>query len=82
MNDISLDFLHDLAMLLKEKAMLSKEALVSTQHDSAEYQFELGRLTCYSEVLSLIQQQSIAFGLTLDQVALSDINPETDLLGE
>ena len=66
-------YLLDLGTLLKEYAVAAKRAAES---DS----FSLGRLMAYHEVISLMQQQAVAFGLPLERLGLHDIDPERDLL--
>jgi hypothetical protein len=34
----------------------------------------------YHEIVSLIQQQAEAFGIPIEDIGLSDISPEKDLL--
>ena len=73
------NYLHDLGYLLREageEAKQDTETAAST--DSA---FHKGRLMAYVEVLSLMQQQAVAFGLPLSDLGLDGLNPERDLLG-
>ncbi|WP_214467820.1 hypothetical protein [Microbacterium flavescens] len=48
--------------------------------NEAEGPFEAGRLFAYVEVISLMQQQAVAFGIDLTELGLDDIDPERDLL--
>ena len=34
----------------------------------------------FHEVVSLMQQQAVAFGMTLNELELTDLDPELDLL--
>lgn len=71
-------YLKDLGMLLKEKARAAKAMRTSAAPDEAAY--SLGRLMAYHEVISLMQQQALAFGLKPRDLDLEDIDPERDLL--
>ena len=71
------NYLYDLAVLLKEKAF---EAKGSKENDSAGKDYNLGRSMAFYEVISLMQQQAQAFGIPLNEIALADINPDRDLL--
>jgi hypothetical protein len=54
-----------------------KESRISPEDERA---FALGRLMAFHEVISLMQQQAQAFGITLEEIGLDDIQPEKDLL--
>ena len=69
----------DLIVLLKEKAISAKKEAVTTK-GTADSAFLLGKQMAYYEVISLIQDQANAFGISLKELGLSDINPEQDLL--
>lgn len=71
-------YLRDLGILLKEKALEAKEESRTSPED--ERAFALGRLTAFHEVISLMQQQAHAFGITLEELGLDDIQPEKDLV--
>jgi hypothetical protein len=45
-----------------------------------DYNYSLGYLMAYHEVISLLQQQAVAFGISLESLGLHDIDPENDLL--
>lgn len=78
-DETAANYLRDLGDLVKRSALnaRAKRDSSSTEHDRA---FESGRLTAYYEMVSLMQQQAIAFGIELGDVALDDIDPERDLL--
>jgi hypothetical protein len=78
-NDQTLQhYLSDLGKLLIQNAREVKHAReTATSVSSRDY--ESGRLMGYNEVISLMQQQAIAFGLSLQEVALEGIDPDTDL---
>lgn len=46
--------------------------------ESADY--DAGRRMAFYEVVTLMQQQAVAFGLTADQVGLGGVVPESDIL--
>lgn len=68
----------DLARLLKEQALEAKHDSESSA--DSDKSFAAGRLMAYHEVISLMQQQAEAFGVSLSAIGLHDINPERDLL--
>ncbi|WP_328189684.1 hypothetical protein [Marinobacter sp. OP 3.4] len=73
------NYLHDLGVLIKEKALdakVSKERSIG--QESAGY--DLGYLMAFYEVVSLMKQQADAFGIDPDQMGLGDIDPDIDLL--
>ena len=71
-------YVSDLGKILRDAAFKVKRARDSAQGSDKEY--EAGRLMAYNEVISLMQEQAKAFGLTLKQVGLSDIDPDNDLI--
>jgi hypothetical protein len=42
--------------------------------------YRLGALMAFHSVISLLQQQARAFGIPLEELDLSDVDPERDLL--
>lgn len=78
-NDSTANYLRDLGDLVKRSA-LEARARHEDLSDGANRVFESGRLTAYYEVVSLMQQQAVAFGISLDELSLDDIDPERDLL--
>jgi hypothetical protein len=71
-------YVRDLGVLIKEKALEAKKE--SRSSPEGERAFALGRLMAFHEVISLMQQQARAFGITLEELGLDDIQPEKDLL--
>lgn len=72
-------FVRDLAQLTKEAALsarLARDASVG----GPDADLQLGKLIAWHEIVSLMQQQARAFGLDLDDLALGDIDPESDLV--
>jgi hypothetical protein len=72
------NYLKDLGTLLREDAYAAKKARDNAGDESAR-QFEGGRLMAYNEVISTMQSQAIAFGLTHDEVGLGGIQTDRDL---
>ncbi len=72
-------YVSDPATILVESA-----GEVKRQRDSANEastrDFECGRLMAYNEVISLMQQQALAFGFTLKDVGLENIDPDRDFV--
>jgi hypothetical protein len=78
-NETTANYLRDLGDLVKRSA-LGARAERDAASAEADRAFESGRLTAYYEVVSLMQQQAVAFGIELGELALDDIDPERDLL--
>jgi hypothetical protein len=68
----------DLGKLLREAALEVKHSRDSADKDARDY--ETGRLMAYNEVISLMQQQAVAFGLSLEEVNLDGIDPDSELV--
>jgi hypothetical protein len=47
---------------------------------TADESYRLGALMAFHSVISLLQQQAHAFEIPLEELDLSDIEPESDLL--
>jgi hypothetical protein len=71
-------YLSDLGALVKEQALAAKRGKDAAA-GSGSFDYALGRLTAWHEVVSLMQQQALAFGLDLAELSLEDISPERDL---
>ncbi len=72
-------YLHDVGFLLRERALEAKKAKAAARSPS-EREFEDGRLMAYYEVITLMQNQAIAFNLPFDAVGLEGIDPDKDLI--
>ena len=78
MTDTHAYYLLDLGQLVREAGeQAKKEAASATAEDKI---FQRGRLMAYYEVLSLMQSQAEAFQLPLNDLALSGLDPDRDLL--
>lgn len=69
MKEIEKSFVYDLVFLLREKRDESKK-------DEDLDDLEMGKRLAYSDVLSLIYQQAIAFGIDLNDIGMTDHDPE------
>ena len=63
---------------MREAGEQAKKDAASTRAEDKV--FQQGRAMGYYEVLSLMQQQAVAFDLPLDDLALSGLDPERDLI--
>jgi hypothetical protein len=72
-------YLRDFGELVKDLARTAKD-----ERDEAprgeDRAYALGRLMALHELVSLMQQQADAFGLSYRDLSLHDIEPERDLL--
>ena len=68
-------YIKDLRQLVREKAI---EAKKNAQSPSGSY--DIGFLMAYHDIVSLMQSQAVAFGIPFDEIGLSDIDPDADLL--
>ncbi len=71
-------YIRDLSTILKERARQAKAVSQNAPEDQRA--FALGRLMAFHEVISLMQQQAHAFGLSLEEIGLHDIQPEAELV--
>jgi hypothetical protein len=71
------DYLIDLTRLVKDLALSAKKQKSSAAGD--DLQFASGRLLGLHEVISLMQEQAVAFGIPATDIGLGDIDPERDL---
>ncbi|GLI28277.1 hypothetical protein ARHIZOSPH14_25190 [Agromyces rhizosphaerae] len=72
-------YLRDLGELLKESALSARDDRDETPV-GADRAFADGRLMAYHEVVSLMQQQAVAFGIDIGGLSLEDIDPGRDLV--
>lgn len=71
-------YLRDLIVILKEKALAARQDRHTAGANDVGY--AIGRLMVFHEVISLLQQQAIAFGIPPEELGLADIEPERDLV--
>jgi len=72
-------YLLDFGQLLREHALAAKQQETDAR-GTEDHQFQLGRLTAYYEIVTLMQQQAVAFDLPLEALGLSGFDPDRDLL--
>lgn len=68
-------YLRDLGTLLKEKALEVKQEKEAPESGDVH----LGRLMALQDVIALMQEQAVTFGLPLEKLNLDDIDPHEDL---
>jgi hypothetical protein len=69
-------YLLDLGRLLREEADKARE----TASGASATEFERGQLFAFYRVLSLMQEQAVAFDLALADLSLDGLDPDRDLL--
>jgi hypothetical protein len=79
-------YLRDLGYLLRERAEEAARESRSIRAERAphertvEDQFTVGRSQAYNEVIDLMQNQAEAFGISLADLALEDLDVYRDLI--
>jgi hypothetical protein len=77
--DTSALYLRDLGFLLRERALKAKRDS-DCARGREEKAYAIGRLMAFHEVISLMQQQALSFGLEASDIHLENLDPERDLL--
>ncbi len=72
-------YLRDLGFLVREEAIAAK-LRAQKNKDGPSHDFELGQSFAWYSVVSLMQQQAVAFQIPLEDVALDGLDPDKDLL--
>ena len=75
MMSVHSDYLRDLGVLIKEIAFQAKKTSAESPSD-----FSSGYLAGFHRVVSLMQQQADAFGIPYEELGLSDIDADADLV--
>jgi hypothetical protein len=70
-NNNAMLFIRDLVYIIREMDKKAKES----QND----QFDIGRRFAFYEILSLIEQQAIAFGYDKKDIGMDDFNPDESI---
>ncbi len=78
-DDKYMNYVYDLGVLLKEKAIDAK-ADKDKALDTDEFDYKLGYLMAFHEVISVLKQQADVFDIDQVEVGLNDIEPESELL--
>ena len=73
------NYVHDLGLLIKEKARRAKIERDSNL-ETSDANYKLGYLMAYYEVVSLMKQQSDSFEIDQGTIGLGDIEPDKELL--
>jgi len=71
-------YLFDLGGLVKEYALAAVEER-QKQEDPASLEFYEGYILGFHRIMSLMQQQALAFGIELKDLQLEGIEPDRDL---
>ncbi len=71
-------FLIDSIFLLKESARKAK--LNKDNSDPKDFDYNLGYLMAFHEVISLLEHQAFAFNIKKKELGLADIDADKDLL--
>jgi hypothetical protein len=77
--DVYENYLRDLGDFVRQQAIEARDWARATP-PSAGQEYERGRQMTYGEVVSLMQQQAVAFQIPLEKLRLDGIDPEKDLL--
>jgi hypothetical protein len=75
--DIYADYLHDLGGLIRDLALAAKR---ERDGEGSSGGYSTGRMMAFHEVISLMQQQAIAFNIPFEALQLSGIDPERDIV--
>jgi hypothetical protein len=73
------DYLFDLGLLIKERALEARRQRDESPQGSPEREFQSGRVLAFNEVISIMQQQAEGLGIPLTDLRLEDIVPDRDL---
>ena len=73
-------YLYDLGEIVKTRALEAKNEQVNEEREAAAYHFQCGRLIAFNEVVSIFQQQAASFDISLEELNLSDVDPDRDLV--
>ena len=78
MRNVFEGYLYDLIVLIKEEALEAKKSKYKSS--KADYDYNIGYLMGLHRVISMMKNQTIAFGIDEVEIGLADIDPERDLL--
>jgi hypothetical protein len=73
------NYMLDLGRLVAEKAQEAKQ-LRDNARGSDSYDYQVGFLMAYHEIVSLMQQQADLFGVCREGIGLDKLDPEADLV--
>jgi hypothetical protein len=75
MDNLYSNYAYDLCTILCERA---RDAKSDKEREPNDY--NVARLMAYHEVVSILRDQAIAFGIELEKLGLNNIQPDIDLL--
>lgn len=75
MSESAMHFLRDTVELLVSKAREAK-----SEKDVSQSDYDIGKLMAFHDVISTLQQQANAFGLSSEEIGLDKIDPDLELL--
>ena len=78
-DEVCANYLRDLGALIREMAARAASDYAAGRGGDDETLL-LGRLAAFHEVVSLMQQQALAFDIPLDKLSLGGLDPDRDLL--
>jgi hypothetical protein len=67
-------------LLLKDIVFILMEKCNESKRKDSQDLLEMGRHMAYYDVLSLIHQQAVAFGVDLKEIGLKNYNPDLESL--
>jgi hypothetical protein len=73
------DYLFDLGLLIKERALQARRQRDESPQGSSEREFHSARVLAFNEVISIMQQQAEGLGIPLADLRLDDVVPDRDL---
>ncbi len=79
MSGVHANYLFDLGLLIKERALEARRQRDELPQGSLEREFHSGRVVAFNEMISIMQQQAEGFGIPLSDLQLDDIDPDRDL---
>lgn len=78
-NDRYENYLLDLGLDIKEKALKAKSDLENGSLKGEEKAYNEGYLEALRNVISIMQNRAVAFDIPPNKMNLQDINPDADL---
>ena len=79
MSDKHTNYLLDIGLLIKERALQARRERDECRTEGFEREFHSGRVIAFNEIISMMQQQAEGVGISLAELRLDDIEPDRDL---
>lgn len=73
------NYLYDLGLILKERALEARRQRDKLPLESLDREFQSGRVIAFNELISIMQQQAEGFEIALSDLRLDDVDPDRDL---